>query len=294
MQEALIKEKSSNGSLLTPSQKETYQRDGFLVIKNFIPIDICHLLMKRACELIEGFDPADIKIIFSPHDESHAMSLYFLDSGDKIRFFLEKEAIDETGELKSDRQLCINKIGHALHDLDPTFNCFSRQHKIALLAQDLGIVSPLLVQSMYLCKQPYIGDEVTCHQDATYLYTKEQPVTGLWFALEDATIENGCLWAIPGGHKTPLKSRMIRDKNDRVSTEIYDNSAWTLEKMVPLETPAGSVIVLHGLLPHMSKENLSPRSRHAYSLHLISSRSEYPANNWLQRPKNMPFKGFVF
>ena len=135
---------------------------------------------------------------------------------------------------------------------------------------------------MYICKQPYIGGEVTCHQDSTYLYVKDQPVMGLWFALEDATIENGCLWAIPGGHRTPLKSRLRRHGNE-TSFEVYDNTPWDLKKMIPLEVPQGSMIILHGLLPHMSYENKSGKSRHAYTLHVISEDDEYAKDNWLHR-----------
>ena len=51
--------------------------------------------------------------------------------------------------------------------------------------------------------------------------------------------------------------------------------------------------VLHGLLPHRSGANLSSRSRHAYSLHVIESGAHYPADNWLQRPATMPLRGFA-
>lgn len=278
--------------MLTSTQKENYQHDGFLIIKDFIDTDICDLLIKRANELISQFEPSELKTIFSTKDQRHAKHQYFLESSSKIHFFFEEGAIDQNGELTKEKLLSINKMGHALHDLDPIFNCFSRSHKIASLVNELGMINPLLLQSMYICKQPYIGGEVTCHQDSTYIYVKHQPVMGLWFALEDATLENGCLWGIPGGHHTPLKSKFIRDKNDQVSTEVYDHTPWELEKMIPLEVPRGSVIVLHGLMPHMSKENISPRSRHAYSLHIISGDHDYPTDNWLQRSEDMPLRGF--
>lgn len=283
----------SDGVILTAAQKENYLRDGFLVIKDFFNVDICELLIGRALELIEKFEPEQIKTIFSAKDQRHAKNQYFLESGDKIHFFFEEGALNENGELTKEKLFSINKIGHALHDLDPVFNCFSRSHKIASLVNDLGMDDPLLLQSMYICKQPYIGGEVNCHQDSTYIFVKDQPVMGLWFALEDATLENGCLWGIPGGHRTPLKARSLRDKNDNVHTEIYDHTPWQLEEMVPLEVPRGSVIVLHGLLPHMSKENTSANSRHAYSLHLVSGRYEYAEDNWLRRSPEKPLKGFL-
>lgn len=283
----------TDGEIISHLQKDYYQRDGFLVIKNFISKDICDHLVERASWLIDNFNPEDSKTAFSAKNQSHAKHTYFLDSGNKIHFFFEEAAITDDGKLLVDKALAINKIGHALHDLDPVFNLFSRTHKIATLVKDLGVTDPLLLQSMYICKQPHIGGEVTCHQDNTYLYGKDQPVTGLWFALEDATLENGCLWAIPGGHRTPLKSRMTRNKDNHVATETYDDTPWSTDKMIPLEVPRGSLVVLHGLLPHMSKENVSARSRHAYTLHFMSQQGEYAEENWLQRDTGMPFKGFL-
>jgi phytanoyl-CoA hydroxylase len=278
-------------SVTTPDQINHYQQNGFLILSDFISAEVCDLLMQRANALIENFNPENVKTIFSTKDQSHAKHNYFLDSGHQINFFFEENAFDEHGNLKYEKSKCINKFGHAMHDLDPVFNCFSRTHKIATLINDLQIQDPKLIQSMYICKQPHIGGEVNCHQDATYLYAENQPVIGLWFALEDATLENGCLWAIPGGHQQNLKSRFIREEN-KTRNEIYDHIPWPLEQMIPLEVKRGSVIVLHGLLPHMSKENVSAKSRHAYTLHVIGKHAKFAENNWLKRPDNMPFTGF--
>lgn len=278
---------------LSATQKQLYQRDGFLVLENFIQDNICQLLIQRACKLIKDYDANGLRTIFSSQDQQHAKQHYFLDSGDKIRFFFEENAFDDKGQLKQEKLYSINKIGHALHDLDPVFNTFSRSHQLATLASDLEIIDPLLIQSMYICKQPFIGGEVVPHQDSTYLVVEKGPyVTGFWFALENATLQNGCLWAIPGGHKKQLKSRFKRDVQNRTTMEVYDDSPWPLAEMIPLEVPTGSLIILHGLLPHMSKENLSSHSRHAYALHVISSQSQFAADNWLQRNDSLPFKGF--
>jgi phytanoyl-CoA hydroxylase len=279
-----------NSSLVLSSmQKDYLARDGFLVIKNFINSSVCQQLVDQAGKLISAFNPVELKVSFASKSAAHFKHQYFLDSSDKIHFFFEEASFNKEGELRAEKYLCINKIGHALHDLDPVFYCFSRLNKIAALMQDLEIQDPRIVQSMYVCKQPHFGSEVNCHQDSTYLYVNEAPITGLWFALEDATIENGCLWVIPGAHKTPLKSRMLRDGNNHLCTQIYDDSAWPIEKMIPLEVPRGSLIILHGLLPHMSKENNSERSRHAYTLHIMSGRHAFAKDNWLRNTDGVEF-----
>ena len=61
---------------------------------------------------------------------------------------------------------------------------------------------------------------------------------------------------------------------------------------MPLETPKGSLVVLHGLLPHYSGPNRSAASRQAYALHLIDGTARYPADNWLRRGAGLPLKGF--
>ena len=65
----------------------------------------------------------------------------------------------------------------------------------------IGFAEPLLLQSMYIFKQPRIGGEVSCHQDSTFLHTEPLSCVGFWLALEDATEKNGCMWAEPGGHR---------------------------------------------------------------------------------------------
>src|ERR1051325_2705687 len=307
-----------HANMLSGDQLDAYERAGFLVLESFVSAEICDRLRARAAELVRDFDPAGIVSIFSTHEQTRTSDDYFLESGDKIRFFFEENAFNPDGTLKQTKEQSINKIGHALHDLDPVFDQFSRTADIEQLIRDLGFDNPLLLQSMYIFKQPRIGGEVVCHQDATFLYPEPLKLAGLWFALEDASIENGCLWAIPGGHKLGLKSRFVRAQktnplpdgrapapsSDRLEAgyrppahpttrfEVLDNSPWPEEELVPLEVKKGTLIVLHPLLPHLSRENRSAKSRHAYTLHIIDASVKYPEENWLQRAPEMPLRGF--
>ena len=277
---------------LTDEQRASFERNGFLVLEGFVPRDRCDALRQRAGELVAAFEPGEHPSIFTTHEQRRRTDDYFLASGDKIRFFFEDEALDDAGHLRQPKARAINKIGHALHDLDPVFERFSRDRALAEVAADLGFQDPRLLQSMYICKPPFVGGEVLCHQEATFLYTEPQSTVGLWFAIDDATLGNGCLWVIPGGHRQGVRSRFMRDGNGGTRFEELDATPWDLDARVPLEAPAGTMVILHGMLPHMSDANRSAQPRHAYALHLIEGCAHYPDWNWLQRPPHMPARGF--
>ncbi|MDY7539337.1 phytanoyl-CoA dioxygenase family protein [Undibacterium sp. RTI2.1] len=278
--------------MLSVAQKEQFIQDGYLIVPDFKSAAEIAALRERAGLIVEQFDTAESKSIFTTQEQEKSTDDYFLGSADKVRCFFEEEAFDPDGELKQDKSLSINKIGHALHDIDPVFIAFSRDAKLAQVAQDLGLVEPQIWQSMYIFKQPGIGGEVRWHQDATYFDTTPISVTTFWFALEDASLENGCLWAEPGGHRTPLRERFIRE-GDHVSVEKLDAMPWPDDSTaVPLEVKAGSLVCFHGLLPHYSAPNRSAVSRHAYTLHVTDGRTVYSPKNWIQRGANLPVRGF--
>ena len=279
--------------LLSQVEIELFEQNGYLVLEDFVSKDACEALSYRATEIVDAFDPSESVSIFTTNEQTRHSDRYFLESGDKIRCFFEEEAFAENGELRQAKSKSINKIGHAMHDLDPVFEQFSRTQELAQISKEVGFKDPRILQSMFIFKQPHIGGEVACHQDATFLHTEPMSVKGFWFALEDATQDNGCMWAIPGGHKSQVKSRFSRSKNGKgTEMEIFDDTPWETSKLLPLEVKAGTLVVLHALLPHMSYANRSANTRHAYTMHIIEGTADYPEWNWLQRPPEMPLRGF--
>jgi len=277
---------------LDDTMRTAWHRDGFLVLEGFKSATQLLELRRRIDALVEKFDPDSVRTVFTTGDQSHAAGAYFRGSGDKVRFFFEEGAFNADGELTVDKRLGLNKIGHAMHDLDPVFDRFCRDRALAALAGDLGIADPGLVQSMVIFKQPRIGGEVGMHQDATFLYTQPVTVTGFWFALDDADAENGCLVAVPGAHTGPLAER-FRYHGEDLRMERLADPVWNEDELVALEAPAGTLVVLHGLLPHGSAPNLSSRSREAFALHVYDRDSRWLADNWLKRAEDMPVRGFA-
>ena len=284
--------KVEDSGQLTAKQLAEFKSAGVLVLEDFVPVSDCQLLRERALELVDDFDVDSAHSIFSAMEQTQLGDRYFEDSGDKIRFFFEKDAFDEDGNLKQSKEDSLNKIGHAMHDLDPVFDAFSRTPELGALVDSLGYDDPVILQSMYIFKPPRIGGEVYCHQDSTFLYTEPESCIGFWFALEDATEENGCMHFIPGGHNDSLKERQYRDADGNLKFETLDDTPWPANATVPAEVKAGSLVIFDGRAPHLSGGNLSDKSRHAYTLHVIDRKSHYPAENWLQRDPTLPLRGF--
>lgn len=278
-----------------------YADQGFLVIPGFKPASDIASLRARALDIVDAFNPGEQRPVFTTEEQQRHVDDYFLDSGNQVRCFFEEEAFDDQGRLRVDKALAINKIGHAMHDLDPVFSAFSKGDALRGVAAALGLTRPQVWQSMFIFKQPGIGGEVRWHQDASFFETDPITVTTFWFALEDATLANGCLWAEPGGHRGPrglLRERFVREGR-KAWMEPVSASPWPAtasngneNEAVPLEVEAGSLIVFHGLLPHYSAANRSARSRHAYTLHATDAASRYSPRNWLQRDETLPVAGF--
>ncbi len=273
--------------------QQTFTGQGFVVLPGFRDAKQIASVRRRARELVDAYEPDGEQAIFSTQEQQRRVNDYFLGSAEAIRCFLEEEALDANGQLKQDKALSINKIGHAMHDLDPVFDRFSHGSDLAAVARAVGLLRPLVWQSMYIFKQPAIGGEVRWHQDASFFVTTPLSVTTFWFALEDAHRGNGCLWVQSGGHRGPLREQFVRSGDEAAITPL-DATPWpSLREAQPLEVSAGTLVVFHGLLPHYSGPNRSGHSRHAYTLHATDARAAYATSNWLQRSRALPPRGFV-
>ncbi|XP_070310419.1 phytanoyl-CoA dioxygenase domain-containing protein 1 isoform X9 [Odocoileus virginianus] len=171
------------------------------------------------------------------------------------------------------------RIGEIVAEMDVPLHCrteFSTQEEEQLRAQ-----------------QPHFGGEVTPHQDASFLYTEPLGrVLGLWIALEDAVLENGCLWFIPGSHRGGVSRRMVRAPAGSAPGTSFLGSEPTRDNSFFVPTPVlrGALVLIHGEVVHKSERNFSDRSRQAYTFHLMEAAGTvWSPDNWLQPTPELPF-----
>ena len=282
--------------MLDAEQHKAWARDGYLVLPGFKSEAQLAAVKARAQAIVEAFDPSQGASRFSTRDRSLVADQKLIDSADQVHCFFEEEALDAAGRLRVSKLQSINKIGHALHDRDVVFETFSHGPALAALAAELGLLRPQVWQSQLIFKQPHIGGEVGWHQDASFFVTEPLTVTTFWFALEDATLDNGCLWVEPGGHRGArgvLRERYVCEQG-RLRMDSLDTTPWPeMQAALALPVLAGTLVVLHGLLPHCSAPNRSAQSRLAYTLHVTDASAAYSPLNWLQRGPALPVRGLA-
>jgi phytanoyl-CoA hydroxylase len=290
---------------------------GFLHLRSFCSADECTAMKNEMARLVKDkWNPNDDEIdsFGTTASENTARGDYFLESSDKIHFFAEPDAMQE-GKLKpeyTDRKLqALNKAGHALHmQPDSAFYEYCLSQKIReLVTRDLRWKDPVVPQSMYIFKQAQVGGAVNSHQDSTFLFTTpQQTCLGLWLALDEANLENGCLWVRPKSHKEAVRRKYKRnpqhfgqDQIDArsnatsgdisqpkfVMDDLYEHTiSWDgdlpsaggdgnvqlalLERgFIPVECKPGDLVVFCGELDHLSLPNKSSQARHTFQLHLV-------------------------
>jgi ectoine hydroxylase-related dioxygenase (phytanoyl-CoA dioxygenase family) len=164
---------------------------------------------------------------------------------------------------------------HFPHKISPLIYA-SLSHK-KIIDVLVNIVSPNIkcMQSMLFVKGPGKAGQAW-HQDEFYIPTRDRSLVGVWIAVDDATIENGCLWIIPGrpGYMMP---RVKNESSEYADVDTIDVSEYWSDGPIPVEVQSGSVVFFNGYTLHSSQRNKTTDCfRTALVNHYMSAESMLP------------------
>jgi phytanoyl-CoA hydroxylase len=221
-----------------------YQQYGFLIAGNLIPQTEINELKKETAAIFRGQrGTIDGMLPFQPNEpDSEVLKKYVA-----IHF--------------------PHKISKPIYDF------LFQKNITAILTR---IVSPNLkcMQSMLFVKAPGKAGQ-SWHQDEYYIPTRDQSLVGAWIAIDDASVENGCLWIIPGRPGFMMK-RVPNTNTEFADVDTIDAAAHENE-MIPVEVKSGSVVFFNGYTLHSSRRNhTTDNFRTALVNHYMSAESMLP------------------
>ena len=142
---------------LSNDQLQFWNENGYLVLPGFVERAQMEQMKERAHDIMRSVDSSVVSVFTTDRQQVKTTDQYFLDSATEVRCFFEEGAIAADGSLTRAPELCVNKIGHCLHEKEHVFErLFATEWVLSLLKQ-LGQRQPAITQSMYIIKPPFIG-----------------------------------------------------------------------------------------------------------------------------------------
>lgn len=215
----------------------SYEERGFLAIENAFSLSQVEAAKQAIQDLVDGKNPNFTNIQFEAKDRDHLNAL--------------------TGERRLD---AVRKLmGFVTYD--DRLAAMSEEPRLLALLQRLIQATPTMFQDMALLKPP-VGREKPWHQDKAYFtYPVETRVVGVWIALDEATLENGCMHVFPGAHRDGPLTHFLRRDWQICDTQTLGKSC----AAIPLKP--GGCLLFDGLLPHGTPHNHTSQRRRALQFH---------------------------
>lgn len=244
---------------------DAYRRDGYTVVHRLLNEHELDEIRAESIELCRKTDyPTHHRLHESvePRTDEIAKSTHLGDTGS-----------GESDEEVLRRYLCI----HFPHKLSIRIRSILAHPRIVdTLVQVIGPNVKAMQSMLFIKTEGKPGQ--AWHQDEYFIPTRDRSLTAIWTALDDATVENGCLWVLPGSHLPGViyPERQIDDVRFDCNTEAY-RLPYDDDDAVPVEVPAGDAVVFNGYLLHRSLPNVLKRGlRRALAIHYMSANSLLP------------------
>jgi phytanoyl-CoA hydroxylase len=228
---------------LTAAQIEAFERDGYVLGNRFLSeSELAHL---RDCYM---------ETVARLADED---ALENVQSGDD-----------------SDDEFQVYQIRTA-HLQHPIFRMLIHDTRLLDMVETLIGPDIRLIHYQGLYKPARSGGEVGWHQDNHYFNVAENKTVSVWLALDDATVDNGCMWYLPGQHKTALDHEQLWDTSFKKGFYFAIRG---LEESgaVPAEVKQGGFAIHHCLMPHRSLKNGTDKPRRGIAMHFMDAKVSDP------------------
>lgn len=187
------------------------------------------------------------------------------------------DGLVDPGELTNEEILKKYIAIHFPHKISTVIKSYLLHQRITDVLTKIISPNVKCMQSMLFVKAPGKAGQ-SWHQDEYYIPTRDRSLTGVWIAIDDASLENGCLWIIPGSNMSGyIMDRVPNTSAEYADVDTVDVSGFEKENIIPVEVKSGSVVFFNGYTLHSSQKNKTEDCfRTALVNHYMSAESMLP------------------
>lgn len=236
---------------LSQAQVEAFREQGFLVVEGLLSDEDVEAIRSDAIKLCRGeYKSENLHPVPNAESDTAALSRY----------------------------LCI----HQPHHISPVMREYLAHPAVSRALASLVAPDVKCMQSMLFIKPPRFPGQAW-HQDEVYIPTRDRSLTGAWYALDDATVENGCMWVLPGSHRNGyLYPQRLHGRPEEFDS-ARESYGFDDREEIPVACRAGAVVFFNGYLLHRSRKNRSDRFRRVLVNHYMNAYSLLP---WHRPPED--------
>ncbi len=228
---------------ITPEQSEHYQEQGYIIVRDL-------------------FAPSEVREMLAECDAIHR--------GDYGELFQGSAQIEPEFAEAAKKDPEVAKLARkfsAVVERSVIFRKYLLKEKLVNVIRDLLGPDLLLFRDILMMKPAKIGSKMPWHQDSNYWPIRPTDLCSVWTALDEATLENGCMRVVPGSHKLDLITPKQQGATFLLDEQIDFN------RVVDVPLKPGSSLFFHSRLLHGSEPNRSDKSRRAFITSFMSAQS---------------------